>query len=402
MPSIKILTRILCVTAACFTLLACGKANEKAPALDSSGKHPNTDTWKLTGHRAAYQQNRDQCLECHGADLKGGITKIGCSTDSCHANGHGPRNVPHAMPFMAGSAHGPAAKKDMVYCQSCHGTVGGPGGNPRFDLPLGALKKGCEDCHKPFSAHPPLVGSTSGWSGHSTAGSMGNNCTLCHGVDLSGVGGVGPGCNSCHTGLTPGTITTVGVCTSCHAKPPVTGNHTVHNALVGVAGVCSTCHDGAGNGTAKHNNGIKEVAFAAAYNANSGTAIRNIDGSCSFVSCHGGVTTPAWGAGQAVGCLSCHTEGTALNTPQFNSYYSGRHTKHLVDFGMQCKDCHDMTVAVSGAKHFSGLGTNVFELDPSATIRVSGYTKATPSCSPGRFPASGTYSVGVCHDSKGW
>jgi predicted CxxxxCH...CXXCH cytochrome family protein len=396
-------TKIFCMLVACCALLGCSAANDQAPALGSDSKHP--DGWR-TAHRRAYQQNRDQCFECHGTDLKGGITKVDCFNQAalgqCHANGHGPRNVPHELPFTAGSLHGPAAKNDLVYCQSCHGTSGGPGGNPRFNVPLGALLNGCEDCHKPFTAHPPLSGSTSGWSGHSSAGSMGSNCTLCHGVDLSGSGGVGPGCNSCHTGLNTGAIPTVGACTSCHAKPPVTGNHTKHNALVGVADVCGTCHDGVGNNTAKHNNGIKEVAFAAAYNAKSGTATRNVDGSCSNVSCHGGITTPAWGAALTAGCLSCHTKGTALNTPQFNSYYSGRHTEHLVDFGLQCADCHDMTMAAGGAKHFSGLGTSGFELPPSTTIRVPGYTAATPSCTPGKSPPSGTYSVGVCHSSKDW
>lgn len=343
---------------------------------------------------------------------------VGCFNASrngitCHAivvatgQPHGPRNVPHVLPFKNGAVHGTAAKSDFVYCQSCHGTSGGPGSNPRFNVRIGSLKEGCEDCHKPFTAHPPLSGSTSGWREHSSAGSMGNNCTLCHGVDLTGAGGVGPGCNSCHTKMPLGTVPMIGACVSCHANPPrdrspVFGNHSTHNALTGVKKVCRTCHEGAGNGTTKHNDGTKDVSFAVAYNAKTGVATRNVDGSCSNVSCHGGITTPAWGGALASGCQSCHTEGTALNNPQYNSYYSGRHTKHLVDFGLQCADCHDMTVAVGGAKHFSGLGTSGFELAPSATIKVPGYTSTTPSCSPGQVPAAGTYSIGRCHDNKDW
>lgn len=394
MSSIKFWTRILCVTAVYCSLLACGKANEKAPALASSGKHP--DTW-LAGHRAAYQQNRDQCRECHGIDLKGGITKVDCfnqaSLGQCHAGGHPPRNVPHALPFKAGAVHGFAAKNDLGYCQSCHGTVGGPGSNPRFNVPLGALINGCEDCHKPFSAHPPLLGTTSGWNGHSSAGSMGNNCTLCHGVDLTGAGGVGPGCNSCHIALNAVTIPTVGTCTSCHAKPPETGNHAVHNAL---AGVCGTCHDGAGNGTAKHNNGTKDVAFASAYNAKSGAATKNPDGSCTNISCHGGITTPAWGGALTSGCRSCHSSGTS----QYNSYNSGLHSLHIAGIGMQCEDCHTMSRTSGANSHYSGLGTaNVFELPASVTIRVPGY----PSCNPGSNPAPGTYSITTgCHGTETW
>lgn len=400
-------TKLFILTAACCTLFGCGKANEQAPALDSSSKHP--DNW-LTGHRLAYQQDRDQCRECHGIDLKGGISKVDCFNQAglgrCHSGvpPHGPRNAPHGLPFKAGALHGPAAKNDLVYCQSCHGTAGGPGSNPRFNVPLGALGNGCEDCHKPFSSHPPLSGSATGWSGHATAGSMGSNCTLCHGVDLTG-GAVAPGCNTCHTALNAGTIPSAGACTSCHAKTPATGNHAVHNALAGVAGACAACHDGAGNGTAKHNNGTKDVVFALAYNAKNVVATRNVDGSCSNVSCHGGIPAPAWGGALTAGCLSCHTKGTALNTPQYNSYYSGRHNKHIdkdQQVELQCTDCHDMTLSVGGASHFGGLGTTGFELAPSATIKVPGYTSATPSCSPGAFPATGTYSVGVCHGNKVW
>ncbi len=393
MPKFISWPRVFCLTAACCALFGCGKVNDQATSLESSGKHPGN--W-LTGHRPAYRQNPDQCRECHGRDLKGGISKVDCFNQAglgqCHAGGHGPRNVPHQLPFKDGTIHGPVAKADLTYCQICHGTAGGPGSNPRFDVPLGSLKNGCEDCHDPFTAHLIVEGFSSGWPGHTTAGNMGNSCTLCHGIDLTG--GVGPGCNTCHTALPPTTVPTPGTCVSCHAKPPASGNHTIHNALSGVTNVCSTCHNGAGSGTAKHNNGTADVAFVVAYNAKSGTATRNSNSSCSNVSCHGGVTTPAWGGILANGCFSCHTAGTT----QYNSYNSGQHTRHIITVGLQCADCHDMTVTVGGARHFSGLGTPAFELAPSATIRVPGY----PSCNPGTFPTTGTYSVGVCHVSETW
>lgn len=376
-------------------LSGCGKNNEQAPALGNNGNHPAS--W-LTAHRPAYQNNRDQCRECHGIDLKGGIARVDCFNQAglsqCHAGGHGPRNAPHQVPFNDAALHGPAAKADLAYCQSCHGTAGGPGSNPRFNTPLGSLLQGCEDCHKAFTAHPPLAAATTSWAGHTTAGFMGNSCTLCHGINLTG--GVGPGCNTCHTALTAATIPTVGACVSCHGKPPASGSHTVHNALAGVTNVCGTCHAGAGSGTAAHRNGTTDVTFAGVYAAKSGgTPIRNSDGSCSAVSCHGGITTPVWGGALANGCRSCHSAGIM----QYNSYNSGQHTKHIDDAGLQCTDCHDMTVSFGGAHHFSGLATTPFELAPAKTIRVvTGY----PTCNPGTIPATGTYSVGVCHGSRVW
>jgi len=376
-------------------VLGCGKANDQAPSVDVSGNHPVN--W-LIAHRASFQQNSSQCRECHGTDLKGGITKVDCFNQSglgqCHAGGHAPRIASHQIPFTDGTVHGPIAKKDLSFCQSCHGTAGGPGSNPRFNVPIGSLVHGCEDCHLPNTAHPTERG-TSGWNGHSSAGNMGNNCILCHGIDLTG--GVGPGCNTCHTALSPGTVPAVGTCVSCHSDPPVTGSHTIHNALPEVVTDCSSCHSSAGNGTPLHRDSTVNVVVATAYNAKTGSAFRN-NGSCLDISCHGGVTTSAWGGSLTNACLSCHTAGSASGVPQYNSYYSGRHALHINGVGLQCTDCHAMAVTVGGAGHFTGLKTAVFELAPSATIRVPGY----PSCNPGSNPLVGTYSIGVCHSSKVW
>jgi predicted CxxxxCH...CXXCH cytochrome family protein len=393
MPPLTTITKTICMAALCTLMLACGKANDKAPALDSSNHHPND--WRVA-HRAAYQQNGNQCRECHGMDLRGGISKIDCFNQAglgqCHAGGHGPRSVPHQLPFKNGTVHGPTAKSDLTYCQSCHGTSGGPGSNPRFNVQVGSMQRGCEDCHEPFTAHLIVAGSTSVWPGHGSAGNMGNSCTLCHGALLTG--GVGPACSSCHTALTAGAIPTAGACVSCHGKPPVSGSHTIHNALAGITNVCSSCHNDAGSGSVLHRNGTAEVAIATVYNAKAAVALKNTDGSCSNVSCHGGITTPPWGGSLTSGCRSCHSPGTA----QYNSFNSGQHDLHINEVGLQCTDCHAMTVNAGGAGHYGNLATSVFELAPSATIRIPGY----PTCNPGRTPAAGTYSVGVCHGSQTW
>lgn len=401
MPSMRSWTKIVCVSALCCVVFGCGKTNDTVQVLGSTNKHP--DTW-LTDHRSAYQKNRDQCRECHGTDLMGGITKVDCFNQGglgqCHSGTppHGPRDVPHQLPFTDGSTHGPVAKQDLVFCQSCHGQTGGPGSNPRFNVTVGTLNNGCEDCHGVNRAHPVWKSSV-GWKGHATARNMGNSCYLCH---LSG--GSGRLCAACHTSLPSGTIPTVGACVSCHAKPPVTGSHAMHNGLAGVTNVCATCHTGGGSGTAKHDDDTKDVAFDSVYNAKSGTAGKNADGSCANVSCHGGVKTPVWGGTLSNGCFACHTAGTS----QFNGFNSGQHTEHVINAGLQCTDCHDMGRTSGSASHFSGLRTPTFELAPSATLRnVLTVTGLTPnvSCSPGAVPPAGTYSVGVCHagtNTRSW
>ena len=188
------------------------------------------------------------------------------------------------------------------------------------------LMAGCSDpnAKAPFSSDS---GHPAGWfpSGHAAAAKADPGaCTECHGSDLSG-GTSGVACSSCHVNGSPYTNTD---CTSCHGKPPtgtVAPNSAgAHNTVTGHfnAGVtlpdgCSTCHDGAGSGTTKHDNGTVDVAFLTIYSAKSGTAVHNADGTCSSVSCHGGQTTPVWLTGTidvSTQCTSCHSFGTSANT----------------------------------------------------------------------------------------
>jgi hypothetical protein len=137
---------------------------------------------------------------------------------SCHAGGP----MPHPLPFIDPALHGPQAKADLTVCQICHSDnpSGGPGSNPRFNVGIGALTNGCEDCHNANTAHAvPWVGGPRATT-HPTAGNMANACPLCHGANLNGPaeGGVGPACGDCHTEGSPLTNTN---CTSCHGEPPL-------------------------------------------------------------------------------------------------------------------------------------------------------------------------------------
>jgi len=404
---------------ALFLLMAifgCSNRNDEAPLFSETGKHPAIATW-YTDHRAEFSRNPQQCTQCHGSDLQGGISKVNCFTGvqgipgfPCHADGHAPRIVPHALPFKDATKHGPVAKSDLVFCQVCHGTAGGAGSNPRFNTPVGSMANGCEDCHITGTAHPPvnssvLPGYPANWTGHSSAGNMASVCNLCHGVTLSGPeeGGTGPACKSCHTQLQAGIIPEVGSCNSCHENSPTSLGHPVHLAMVGAADNCTSCHSGSGSGGPSHFNGLIDVVMLSKFNAKNGTALYS-NGSCSQTSCHGGNVTPAWGntLDVATECALCHQRGTASQTPHYNSYFSGEHALHLNSVGLSCPDCHDMTVSSNGASHFSNMGTPSFELSPSKTVRVPGYATSPGSCNPTTNPPAGSYSVGVCHGSKNW
>lgn len=333
--------RFLLTIISALILWGCASSNDSAVTVDASGRHQ--PGW-LTSHGVSYLKDASTCKGCHGANLTGGNSGVSCSSStfnglSCHANGV------HPVP----------------------------------------------------------------WSGHNAVLNQLNSCTPCHGALLEG-SGVAPACAFCHKQLSPGAVPLLGMCISCHAIPPNgavfpnnSGAHQAHLALPLVG--CSACHTGGGSGTALHGSGLT-AAFPANYNGKTGVAVRNSDGSCANVSCHGGIATKPWRGGRVnplLECDACHTAGSAAGVPQNNSYFSGEHGKHLLEIGLQCVDCHDMSVVSGGAAHFSGLGTAAFELAPSATMRAPlNYNVGARSCSPGSTPPAGSFSIGVCHGTKTW
>jgi predicted CxxxxCH...CXXCH cytochrome family protein len=323
---------------------------------------------------------------------------------------HGQKAAPHAVPFTDPALHGPPAKADLTYCEGCHANPnsGGPGSNPRFNVAIGSLATGCEGgaCHEANSAHPapwkgilPSVSATA----HQTAGNMAIACVLCHGTTLGG-SVIAPACSTCHASGSPLTALN---CTSCHGNPPTgttvspnrAGAHTAHNALTNIAGICGTCHNGAGNGTLNHDytGGMIDVAFTGTtYNAKSGAATYNAAGfMCTNVSCHGGQTTPNWLTGAInlnTQCGVCHVLGTAVGTPEWNSYYSGRHDRHVNRELIGCTQCHDTTKLA--AVHFNDLNTTAMTRAYLTLLDALIYTRT----------GSGSFGTctPACHNTKKW
>jgi len=204
-------------------------------------------------HVAEAEEDLFFCQLCHGEDFGG--TSLVPSCFVCHPSGppfvlHPPPLVP-SLPWRFPVNHGSEAKKDLKACQGCHGLCGSRT-NPAFDVPLGALEKGCESAegchsngpfdngHNPGTAHPsfdPKVLNKQDlfhWYGegiwfvddseveqeylisHYNAGNLEGACTLCHGATLAG--GVGPACRDCHV-IDP--VANPTGCVSCHGWPPV-------------------------------------------------------------------------------------------------------------------------------------------------------------------------------------
>jgi len=234
--------------------------------------HPNWDN-DYIDHRAYSAKNGyKSCTPCHGSTLRGYQTAPSCYStsfngQSCHPEG--PQGAPHPIDegYLLGINHGPDAKADLTVCQECHGQPGGPGSNPRFNVGIySAGGTGCEGCHGEDYAHPQ------DWPDHYTAGNIQNACSLCHGVNLDGIGGVGTNCLECHN-VSPGANSSG--CASCHGQPPNSaapvgdvrpneqGLHDVPAHNIGISTTpsetCGRCHDGSGSGTAAHYNEVPPV-----------------------------------------------------------------------------------------------------------------------------------------------
>jgi hypothetical protein len=269
-------------------------------------------------HTTTDHNNAPVCAACHlgGQNLtdltappaQPAGTPVDCFNNTlCHAT-FGAAGAPHPLDgtYLPYTAHGVDARKDLTACQVCHTTpnTGGPGSNPRFNVVQGTrLPAGCETsgCHAPQTAHPIpwLPGSpvdSRSITSHQNAGNLSVACALCHGATLAG--GAGPSCmggkdifgTGCH--VSSPAVNPTG-CVSCHGNPPngtafpnlegLPGNHTEHN-FPNVTGLCNTCHNGGGTGTAFHGSGTVTVSVLSVYNAKTGATSYTADASAPISS----------------------------------------------------------------------------------------------------------------------
>jgi predicted CxxxxCH...CXXCH cytochrome family protein len=398
-------------------MTGCSTKNDKSLINPDTGKH--SANWYVD-HRAAFLANPGQCTECHGNDLHGGISAVSCFSSSfkglqCHASGPSGHPAGWASP----DSHGASAKSfpnsaqmtGFSTCQLCHGS----------DFTGGLASQTCLNtagCHgagiaSPHSPAPWILSLTSSRTHTTTNPANGPVCGLCH------MGGrTPPSYVTLPTGTTPGCFNNTlchgePACGSCHGIPPdgtafpnVAGRHAPHMAASTVIN-CSTCHFGAGEGTALHFNGVVNVIFDPAYNAKSGTAAYNTaTGTCSNIVCHGSSrmqtasqastrtstpgATPVWLTGTIdvnTQCSLCHVLGPSAGSPENNSYFSGQHELHVYGEASgaftqpPCTVCHDTTKLA--AVHFTSLTAPISEATASTTtssaINFNGIT-CNPAC----------------------
>ena len=132
-------------------LLGCSKSRDGGDLVFDPGVG-HSKSW-IREHGPATISGEGNCEECHGADLRGGVSFISCYTpslngESCHGDGPG---MGHSPGWADPSLHGNHAKiAGMASCQACHGA----------DFGGGVAKIACGSCHGTAAPH-----SRSPWRG---------------------------------------------------------------------------------------------------------------------------------------------------------------------------------------------------------------------------------------------
>ncbi|HWR97736.1 MAG TPA: hypothetical protein VN317_04875 [Candidatus Methanoperedens sp.] len=228
--------------------LALGCSKHRGAPFDPDAGHP--EHW-VADHGESYLESAAHCTECHGADLRGGISKVSCfaadlSGVTCHPGG--PDAFIHPDGWSAAGVHGPQASaapgatSGFAYCAVCHGA----------DFAGGAVNTPCGSCHGVPAPHPraPWRGGASTHtrvnpgnapacaqchlrSGTPAAAGCFSN-TLCHaqrGVHPQGWDA--PGSHGAAAKRPPGSLSGFNSCTSCHGDD-------FRGASAGVS--CFPCH----------------------------------------------------------------------------------------------------------------------------------------------------------------
>ncbi len=390
-------------------LAGCSSPNKQTIINPDTGKHPAN--W-IVDHRAAFPNNPDRCAECHGTDLKGGVSGVSCFSAafngmSCHANGPSGHPAGWANPDSHGATAKatPAASSGFASCQVCHGetfsggiiqrscintagchgaTIGAPhspapwrGGTRTHtdtdtgNAPVCALchANGANSSRQPFEPAPAgtapgcfnntlchaVTGHAAGWSSPDVHGAsvktLANgfaSCQACHGADFAG-GTALISCFNCHGVNAPHSPTPWRSLTRTHA-----------NTNTGNASVCALCHTNGANSSRQPSPPAPAGTAAGCFN-NTLCHAEQVHAAGWIAADQHGVTAEQdfsvcktchgatyQGGTATTTCYQCHN-GPGLNHPAPAWVVPDHKTQALTD-SIICQKCHG-TDYLGGGSH---------------------------------------------------
>jgi len=177
--------------AVALALAGCGDRNDKAVFGPESGHLPD---WTAV-HKTSAKADLESCVECHGANLDGGISSVSCSM--CHLGGSEAIHPIQWGNYAYARHKSYSTAQRSVSCANavCHGAdLAGFGDAPNCANKChigGTYKKHPADwtsisSHKNYVNANPATGSTS------------CKTSACHGINGKGVFLSGPACDQCH------------------------------------------------------------------------------------------------------------------------------------------------------------------------------------------------------------
>ncbi len=372
------------------SLAGCGSSerNDQSVFDPETGRHMKD--WMPTAHMTAAKSDPAACTDCHGADYKGGIAGVSCT--SCHLGGPSAVHPSDWKPVY--STHGAYVKTNNAGAcsnQYCHG--------PSL---AGVAKSGpsCTSCHLggPTAIHPsdwtPVYSTHGPYAKTNTTGACSNQ--YCHGTSLSGVADSGPSCTLCHLGgptsIHPADWTPVYSAHGPYVKANSTGacaSQYCHGlSLTGVAGSgpsCTSCH--LGGLTSGH-----PTDWTPIYSTHGPYVKANGTGACANQYCHGASLTGVADSGPS--CTLCHIGGpTSIHPTDWTPAYSTHGPYAAANGTVSCANqyCHGASltgVADSGPSCTSCHMGGPTEIHPSAWLGdtcsnhgVYAYTNGTSGCS---------------------
>jgi hypothetical protein len=187
MPQVKNHTFLIAIVSALIiAVTGCSDSSTLSSSFDPDEGH--SAGWLPSGHKAAAQDDINDCAECHGSNFSGGIARVSCT--DCHL---GDENNVHPLTWTSAFAdHGPyvvANSPDSCGISVCHGV----------DFQGGGVGVSCDLCHATYPH-------ASGWADLTLHGAAARNnildCKVCHARSgtppIYDGNGTGVDCQICH------------------------------------------------------------------------------------------------------------------------------------------------------------------------------------------------------------